>query len=494
MARVPQDVLNRLRREGEEERVAWPRLSRLLETDPAGREAARVLARLSGAGHEALLVGGCVRDSLLGVEPTEFDITTSASPDVVEKLFKRTVAVGRQFGVVRVVRGRRQFEVATFRSDLSYSDGRRPDAVEFAERRPDALRRDFTVNALYFDPDSGEVIDEVGGVRDLARGVLRAIGDPDERFAEDYLRMMRAARFAARLELEIEPATARAVRRLAPCLSRVSAERVQDELRRILTDREPARGLRLLDDLGLLEVIFPEVRAMKGCEQPKNYHPEGDVFVHSILTVEKLPPHPEFELALAALLHDVGKPEASRRTEPLRFHKHEQIGEDMTVRICRRLKMSNEETRRVAWLVKRHMYFKHGRELRPAKLKRLLADPEFDRLAEIHRADALASWGNLEDYNYVMAMRDALKEEEVRPRRLLTGTDLIEMGYEPGPGFKEVLEAVEDAQLDGAVATRREAADLARKLAGEAGLTQRPNGKGAGQKRTKQKTDGEKTG
>lgn len=470
MTRPPEKLADHVRYEDGTGRLHWPPLERLLADEPEARRAAEVIARIRAAGHQALLVGGCVRDSLLGLAPREYDIATSARPDEIEALFPKTFAVGRAFGVIKVVHAKFVFEVATFRSDLSYTDGRHPDAVRFSDRRGDAERRDFTLNALYYDAESCEVIDDVGGLADLDAGTLRAIGDPAVRFAEDYLRMMRAVRFAARYDLRIDPPTAEAVRRLADRITLVSAERIQDELRKILTDRAPALGLRLLDDLRLLGVLFPETADMKLCEQPKNYHPEGDVFVHSILTVEKLGPHPPFELALAALLHDVGKPEASRRTEKFKFAGHERIGEDQAGAVCRRLRMSNDETERVTWLVRRHMYFKDAKRMKQSKLKRLIAHPDFDMLAELHRADAMASWGVLDDYDFVMDFRRGLKKEDVRPPRLVTGRDLLERGYQAGPAFKTILDAVEDAQLDGTITTREEALQLADRLAGELGL------------------------
>jgi poly(A) polymerase len=434
-------------------------------TDERYRGAECIVRRLADAGHTALLAGGCVRDLLRGDRPQDYDVATDARPEQVEALFPGTKSVGRQFGVCLVSLDGTPYEVATFRADSAYSDGRHPDSVEFSDAREDALRRDFTVNGMFWDPISGEVLDYVSGREDLKNGVLRAIGDPEERFREDHLRLIRAVRFAARFGFEIEEGTRAALRELAPLTVVVSAERLQAELRVILTDRDPAGALRLMDDLGMFTVVVPELADARGCEQPENYHPEGDVFVHTILSVEKLGPHPDFVTAMAALLHDVGKPEASRRSEPLRFPEHCEIGRDMAREICRRLRLPREEAERICWLVERHLYFKDAQKMRESTLKRLFAEPGFEQLAAVHRADALASWGDLTDYDYVMARRRAMPEEEADPEPLITGRDLIEMGYEPGPLFGRVLDKVRDAQLDGEITTPAEARAMARRLA-----------------------------
>ncbi len=433
--------------------------------DYSYRAAVRLVGRLREAGHRALLAGGCVRDMLLGRRPKDYDVATGATPAQVQELFDRTVAVGQQFGVCRVMLGGEWFEVATFRRESGYSDGRHPDQVEFCAPEEDARRRDFTINALFYDPVADEVRDYVGGTEDLERGVVRAVGRPEERFREDHLRLIRAVRFAARFGFLIEEETRRAARDLAHLVVQVSPERLQEELRLILTDEHPAEALRLVDELDMLEHVFPEVEATRGCEQPENYHPEGDVFVHTILTVEKLGPQPDFELAAAALLHDIGKPEASRRAGPKCFPEHCRIGARMAQEVCRRLRISNRETERICWLVERHLYFKDARNMRESTLKRLFAEPGFEQLAELHRADALASWGNLEAYEYVMRRREEMSREEAEPPPLIDGNDLIEMGYEPGPMFGEVLEQVRDAQLEGEVTTPEEARRVARELA-----------------------------
>lgn len=432
------------------------------------RDCERIVGRLCRAGHEAVLAGGCVRDLLLGREPKDYDIATSARPDDVERLFAHTRSVGKAFGVVLVVVNGTPYEVATFRSDSTYSDGRHPDSVHFTDLREDAARRDFTINGMFWDPIQRRLLDLVGGEEDLRAGLVRAIGEPVRRFREDHLRLIRAVRFAARFAFAIEPRTERTIRDCAHLVTTLAPERLQQELRTILTDERPAAALRLMDQLDLLMRIFPELDDTKGCEQPKNYHPEGDVFVHTILTVEKLGAHPDFELALAALLHDIGKPAASRASEPLRFPEHSRIGRDMARCVCSRLRLSNAETERICWLVKRHMCFKDARKMKESTLKKLFAEPGFDHLAELCRVDALASWGNLEDYEYVMARRSAMTPETIEPPRLMNGNDLIERGYTPSPLFSDILNAVRDRQLEGEITTREEALEMAERLARQA--------------------------
>jgi len=441
---------------------------RIMMREPETAEyagAAHIVRSLTEEGYRALLAGGCVRDLLLGHEPKDYDVATDATPQEVERIFGKTRAVGKQFGVMVVVLDGRDYEVATFRAESDYTDGRRPGLVRFTGPREDALRRDFTINGMFWDPVRRRVIDFVGGQQDLADGLVRAIGDPAERFREDHLRIIRAVRFAARFQFEIERRTKETIRSVAPLIKGVAAERLQQELRAILTDRRPALALRIMDELGILAELFPEIEQTRGCEQPENYHPEGDVFVHSILSVEKLGEYPEFALALAALLHDVGKPEASRRSGPKMFPEHSRIGEQMTREICRRLRLPKGETERICWLVRRHMYFKDAPRMKQSTLKKLFAEPGFEQLAELSRADALASWGNLDDYEYVMAKRRNMPPEKVEPPHLVNGHDLIRRGYRPGPAFKEILSRVRDSQLDGEIATREEALVLAEKIA-----------------------------
>lgn len=452
-------------------------------TEPDSPEyagARRIVERLAQAGHRALLAGGCVRDVLLGNQPKDYDVATDARPETVEALFQRTRAVGRQFGVVMVQGGGYDYEVATFRSESAYTDGRHPDRVSFTGPEEDARRRDFTINGMFWDPLQDRVLDYVGGRKDLQRGVVRTIGDPDERFREDHLRLIRAVRFASRFEFRIEERTARAIRKLSHLIGEVAAERLQQELRAILTDKHPAEALRTMDELGLLKRILPEIEDTKGCEQPENYHPEGDVFVHTVLTVEKLGAHPDFELALAALLHDIGKPEASRRAGRKQFHRHSKIGEQMAAEVCDRLRLSNDEKERVCWLVRRHMYIRDARKMKDSTLKKLFATPGFDQLAELYKADALASWGNLDAYHYVMDRKESLTPEKIQPPKLIDGNDLLELGYAPGPPFGEILDRVRDSQLDGEISTRQEALDLARRTAESIGAPRREDATTAG--------------
>ena len=426
-----------------------------------------VIVRLHEAGHEALLAGGCVRDLLLGRPAKDYDVATSARPEEVLGLFPKALTVGVSFGVVVVAEGPLQVEVATFRSDLGYSDGRRPDQVAFTDARHDAARRDFTINGMFLDPAGGEVIDYVGGRKDLEARIIRAVGDPRARFAEDHLRMLRAVRFAAELGFAIDGGTAAAIQELAPKAARVSGERVAMELERILTAPPAGRrtGLELMDQLGLLAVLLPEVHAMHGVQQGLPHHPEGDVFVHTVLCVEQLR-EPTFELALAALLHDVGKPSAAGVREGRRtFYGHERIGEGLARQACNRLRLSVLQTRRAAWLVRSHMKLMSCDEMREARLKRLFAEEGFEELAELWRSDCLASGGTAEAYEDLMARYRALSREQVRPRPLVTGDDLIAMGFQPGPAFREILDRVYDAQLEGRAASKDEALALARRIA-----------------------------
>jgi len=402
---------------------------------------------------------------LMGADPNDYDVVTSARPEQVEALFERTILLGKQFGVVTVVVDGQGFDVATFRREWGYEDGRRPGGVAYSDAAEDAARRDFTINGMFYDPLADEVIDHVGGREDLERALVRCIGRPEERFREDHLRIMRAVRFAARLDFEIECETHQAIKSLAPLAAQVAAERLSDELEIILTDRAPARALRLMDELGILFEVLPELRETKGCEQPKNFHPEGDVFVHTMLTVDKLGPYPDFETALAALLHDIGKPKASSIAGALQFANHTEYGAEMARDVCRRLRLPNKVTERVCWLVGRHLYFKDARKMKESTLRKLFSEPGFEQLAELIKADALASWGNLEDYDYVIEKRGGLAEEEIRPPRLVTGHDLIAMGHKPGPAFREILDEIRNKQLEGTLRDRAAALRLAAKLA-----------------------------
>jgi poly(A) polymerase len=416
------------------------------------------------------LVGGCVRDRLLGIRPKDFDIATDAPPQRVETYFPGALLVGAHFGVVRVKAGGAEVEVATFRSEGAYSNGRRPDEVRFeTEPALDAQRRDFTINGLMEDPLSGEILDYVGGRADLAAKTIRAIGDAGQRFHEDHLRMLRAVRFAARLGFEIVGKTREAIREQAEFVRGVSAERVRDELLRILTEGGARRGLELLDELGLLAQVLPEVKAFQGVEQPPEYHPEGDVWTHVLLMLQNMGPAVSPSLALGVLLHDVGKPSTFRRAaDRIRFDGHVEAGAAMAAELLGRLRFSNEDAEHVTALVANHMKFKDVRKMRTSTLKRFLRLPRFEEHLELHRLDCQASHGGNEGYTFVRQNLAEMSVETLHPERLLTGSDLIAAGYTPGPRFGEALEAVETAQLEGEVQTRSEALEIARRVLDQA--------------------------
>ncbi len=446
-----------------------------------------VVRRLCEAGHEALWAGGCVRDELLGLTPKDYDIATSALPEEVQRLFRRTVAVGMSFGVIevlgpRIAQGILKVQVATFRSDVSYSDGRRPDAVVFSSAREDALRRDFTINGMFFDPLENRLIDYVGGQKDLQARVLRAIGDPAQRFEEDKLRMLRAVRIATRFDLEIEPATAQSIHALSSKIGVVSAERIAEELRKLLVDPHRARGMRWFMDLSLAEPILPELLPMRGLPQglPRPDSPalpplgqpglpaaDGalDLWEHVLRVLDNLGPAPSFPLAMAALLHDVGKPRTVGRTpDRYTFYNHEHVGRRMAAEICERLKLSNDEQKRIEWLVEKHQILSDSRQMRPSKLKTLLIHPGIRELLELHRADAIAAGRNTDHVEYCEQLLRQWTKEELDPPPFITGDDLIEAGYKPGPMFKKVLDAVREAQLDGTIHTKEEAWELVQRL------------------------------
>lgn len=438
--------------------------------------AARNIAEtLRSADHEAYFAGGCVRDLLLGLEPKDYDVATSATPDVVLSLFpdKKTLTVGAHFGVVLVCEpDGAHTEVATFRHDGAYTDGRRPDAVRFStDPQEDVLRRDFTINGMLLDPalydrtgDAAEAtLDYVGGRDDLAARTIRAIGDPILRFTEDKLRMLRAVRFAARLGFAIDPATATAIRQLASKITVVSPERIREEITLILTEGGARPGFELLDQLGLLPHILPEITKLHGVQQPPEYHPEGDVWIHTLLLLEKLPAGVSPTLAWGALLHDVGKPATFHAPDPtdpndrIRFNGHVEVGVRISEVILARLHFSNEEIDQIVALVKNHMRFGDVRHMRESTLKRFLRLPRFDEHLALHRMDCLSSHCDLSLYDFAKERYEAAPIESIQPALLLTGRELIAAGYQPGPRFKKMIEAAEDAQLEGTVATPAEA-------------------------------------
>jgi poly(A) polymerase len=421
-----------------------------------------ICATLRQHGYQALLAGGSVRDLLLQRSPVDYDVATDALPDQVIALFPESVAVGAQFGVVFIPGDGFKVEVATFRSDGHYSDGRRPDQVVYAKTpEQDVKRRDFTINGLLMRPETGEVLDFVGGQADLRAGVIRAIGEPDRRFAEDKLRLMRAVRFAARFGFAMEPETFAAIRRHAHEIGVVSAERLRGELTKLLTEGAARRGFELLDQAGLLAGVLPEVAAMKGVEQPPQYHPEGDVWTHTLLMLEGLPAEPPATLAWGVLLHDVGKPPTFRSVadtgDRIRFDGHVDVGVRMAEAICRKFRFANQDTEQILALVANHMRFKDVEQMRPSTLKRFVRLPQFEEHMELHRLDCSSSNRRLEAYNFVSKMLAETPPEQIRPSKLLTGDDLREMGYKPGPVFSQILACVEDAQLEGRVETAEEA-------------------------------------
>jgi len=428
-----------------------------------------VVKRLQDAGYQALWAGGCVRDELLKLSPKDFDIATDAKPEDVQRLFRRTVAVGMSFGVVQVL-GPRPFkvEVATFRADVSYSDGRHPDAVVFASAREDALRRDFTINGMFYDPIKEELVDYVGGQEDLRAGVLRAIGEPRQRFGEDKLRLLRAARFATRFDLTIDQATVQAIKEMAPQITVVSAERTTQELRSLLVHPRRVHGLALMDELKLIGPLLPELLPMRGLPQGPPAAPTGDLWQHVMQVMDRLGPEPSFSLALAALLHDVGKPRTVGRTpDRYTFYYHEHVGARLANDIALRLRLSNEERERIVWLVEKHQILADARHMRTAKLKRLLVHPGILELLALHRADAVASERSTEQVDYCDFLLREWTEEDLNPPPVVTGHDLMkEFALEPGPRYKEILDAVRDAQLDGTIKTKPEALAFIRKLLG----------------------------
>jgi poly(A) polymerase len=452
--------------------------------------ALKIIETLRANGYEAFLAGGCVRDLLLGRDPADFDVATSATPDLVLNLFPRTFAVGAHFGVVLVADAdahsmdemtsesaeyAKPVEVATFRSDLAYSDGRHPDGVRYTKTaEEDVQRRDFTINGLLLDPfgiagsrsdlprDANivrkGVIDYVGGLADLDAGVVRAIGRPELRFAEDHLRMLRAVRFAARFAFEIEHETKRAIQSLAHKIEAVSRERVRDDLTRMLTEGRARRAFELLDEPGLLAEVLPEIARMKGVAQPPQFHPEGDVWTHTLMLLEQLEPGCSLTLAWGALLHDVGKPPTFRQApDRIRFDGHVEMGVAIGAEICRRFRFSNQETHQILALIENHMRFMDAQRMKDSTLKRFFRLERFEEHLALHHMDCLAASGFLDHWEFMRDRWRSMPEETVRPRPLITGRELIAAGYKPGAGFKEMLRAAEDAQLEGTIATVDEA-------------------------------------
>jgi poly(A) polymerase len=427
---------------------------------PAGAQ--RIIARLRQAGFQALLAGGCVRDWLMGRRPKDWDVATDADPEQVAALFDRTVPVGARFGVVLILEGDSQYEVARFRRDGAYSDGRRPASVEYADAEADARRRDFTINGMFYDPQGKGLVDYVGGQADITARQIRAIGAPASRFAEDHLRLLRAVRFAARLDFSIEAQTWTAIGDAAGLIGRISPERVRDELTLILTEGGASRGMDLLHQSGLLAQVLPEVAAMDGVGQPPEFHPEGDVWTHVKLMLDLMGTAPGMQLAWGVLLHDIGKPPTYQEADRIRFNGHDTIGAQMAEAICRRLRLSNEEGEEIVDLVAQHMRFGNVRQMRASKLKRFIRQPIFAKLLELHRLDCLGSHAKMDLYEFCSQKLEEIDTEALQPPRLLSGRDLIELGLKPGPLFKEILREAEDEQLEGRLSNPEQARQWAK--------------------------------
>jgi poly(A) polymerase len=418
-----------------------------------------IVERLRTKGFEALYAGGCVRDRLLGLEPHDYDIATSARPDEVEALFPRTVPVGAQFGVILVLEGGAEIQVATFRGDGAYHDGRHPESVHYTDAEGDARRRDFTINGLFFDPTEDNVLDYVGGRDDLQKHLIRAIGNPSERFAEDKLRLLRAIRFATTLGFSIDPGTWSALLEWAPEIHAVSAERIRDELCKILLSPNRLRGFDLLDQSGLLRMVLPEMEPLKGCDQPPDFHPEGDVFVHTRLMLSLLPEKVSLPLVLSVLFHDLGKPSTRivDETGRIRFNGHEGVSAEISHRIMQRLRFPNEVIDAVIPAVRLHMSFKDVPNMRVSTLKRMMARPTFEDELELHRVDCLGSHGMLDNHAMLIAKREEFSHQPLIPLPLINGDDLISLGWKPGKQFSQVLQALQTRQLEGTLSSREEA-------------------------------------
>ena len=429
------------------------------DTGMSEAAARSIVERLRAKGFEALYAGGCVRDRLLGVEPHDYDVATSARPEQVEALFPRTVPVGAQFGVILVLEGGAELQVATFRGDGAYHDGRHPESVHYTDAEGDARRRDFTINGLFYDPIAEEVLDYVGGRLDLENRLIRAIGNPSERFAEDKLRLLRAIRFATTLGFSIDPGTWIALLQWAPEIHAVSAERIRDEFCKILLSPNRLHGFDLLDQSGLLRIILPEMETLKGCDQPPDFHPEGDVFVHTRLMLSLLPENVSLSLVLSVLFHDLGKPPTRivDETGRIRFNGHEGVSAEMSLRIMQRLRFPNEVIDAVIPAVRLHMSFKDVPNMRVSTLKRMMARPTFEDELELHRVDCLGSHGMLDNHAMLIAKREEFSHQPLIPPPLINGNDLISLGWKPGKQFSQILQSVQNRQLEGTLTSREEA-------------------------------------
>ena len=421
-----------------------------------------IIGKLQEKGHIAYLAGGCVRDMLRGETPKDYDIATSALPEEITSIFTKTREVGVHFGVVIVIVNNQAFDVATFRNDGSYKDGRHPEEVTFSTPQDDTARRDFTVNGIFFDPISEKYIDFVEGKSDIDKKVIRAIGEPNLRFQEDHLRLLRAIRFAARFDYEIEAETWNSIKSNASGISKISKERIRDELTKILLNENRVLGFDLLVESGLMEHIIPQILQLKGCEQPPQFHPEGDVFVHTRLMLSLLKDAPSIELVLSVLLHDIGKPATysfDEEADRIRFNGHDKLGAEMSEQILRDLKFSNSIIEDVVQMVANHMTFKDVQKMRQSKLKRFMSRSTFNDEIELHRVDCLGSWGGLDNYDFLNKKMVEFANEPIIPQPLLTGKDLIELGWSPGPDLGQTLNSVQDMQLEGKLNSKDEALD-----------------------------------
>ncbi len=442
-------------------------MNRIFEKFKGGHydAAVSIIQTLRNNGYKAFLVGGCVRDALLGIEPKEYDITTSALPAEVQKLFKRNVPIGESFGVILVLKDEMQFEVATFRQEREYTDGRHPGDVNYTESEiEDVVRRDFTINGMLYDPIEEQVFDHVKGKDDLNNGLVRTIGNAAERFNEDKLRMIRAVRFTSRFGFKMDEETFNAIKENCSSIESVSKERIRDEIVKIISQQNPGNGLKMLSETGLLKEILPDVHTMIGVEQPPQFHPEGDVFVHTCLVLDKLHANTggnySPELAMGALLHDVGKPPTFEVSDRIRFNGHDRVGAGMAKGICRKLKFSKKQIERIVSIIREHLKFKDVRNMKQSTLKRFLATPYFEEHLEMHLADCQASHGMTEIYYYLKDKLENMEEDEIKPPPLVTGIDLIGLGFKPGPLFKQILEKVEELQLEGTVSNKNDALEF----------------------------------
>jgi len=429
--------------------------------------AKEIVNKLKKNHHSAFIVGGAVRDFCLKESPEEFDVSTCATPDEIQKIFKHTKPIGQSFGVMLVIVDNFSSEVATFRKDMKYVDGRHPEEVIYTkDQEEDVKRRDFTINSLLLNPDTGEILDYCQGMKDIQNKKIRTIGIPEERFSEDYLRMLRAIRFSSKLNFKIEDKTKKALYKFASNIASVSIERIRDEITKIITGNNPGQGMTILSEFGLLKHVIPEIEFLKGVEQPAEFHPEGDVFFHTCLVLDMLEDAKKNnpEVAYGALFHDVGKPPTFTKTDRIRFNRHEYVGASITQKICRRLKFSNKQTATVTSLVKEHMKFTNVDKMKKSTFKKFISIENFEDHLALHKADCLGSHGDLSLYDHTLQKMDELKNEPIKPKPLVTGDDLILLGLNPGPQFKNILSEIFDEQLEGNIDSKEKGIELVKTI------------------------------